>query len=179
MISETLYAATHFFQCHAILDQERYPGIEIPHILFENEVFLRLTGDLCLVVSLRLLSCLFVSINSRLCLAGPLVPLAKSSSISRSLSFVADIDRYRAVEYLLDCRALRPSFEGTVFCREIGRCDEEEEVDALDIGGMIATDIFLAGSVVLGIFSIAPEKAATVLGAITCRTDPAPPVKRT
>lgn len=41
-------------------------------------------------------------------------PLAKSSSISKSFSF-ADIDRYRAVEYLFDCLADRPSLEETVF----------------------------------------------------------------
>lgn len=48
------------------------------------------------------------------------------------------MDRYKAVEYLLDCRADRPSIEDTVFWRDIGTCDDEEEVDALERRGMIA-----------------------------------------
>ena len=68
------------------------------------------------------------------------LPLARSSSISRSFSF-ADMDRYKAVEYLFDWRAARPSFDETVFCREMGTWDDEDEVDALERCGMIATDI--------------------------------------
>jgi hypothetical protein len=62
-----------------------------------------------------------------------IVPLARSSSISSSLSF-ADMDRYRAVtEYLFDWRTERdPSWEDIVFWRETGLKDEEEEVDARD-----------------------------------------------
>lgn len=66
-------------------------------------------------------------------------PLAKSSSISRSFSF-ADMDRYRAVEYLFDCRTDgRPSCDETVFWRDMRAKDDEEEVEVLEICGMIAT----------------------------------------
>ena len=51
------------------------------------------------------------------------------------------MDRYRAVEYLFDWRAPRPSFEEMVFWRDIGTWDEEDEVDALERCGMIATDM--------------------------------------
>lgn len=53
------------------------------------------------------------------------------------------MDRYNAVEYLFDCRAERPSLEETVFWREIGTWDEEEDVDARERCGIIATDILL------------------------------------
>ena len=60
-------------------------------------------------------------------------PLARSSAISRSFSFVADMDRYRACEYRFDCLAERPSFwEDTVFCREIGSWEVDELVDSRD-----------------------------------------------
>lgn len=69
------------------------------------------------------------------------IPLARSSSISKSLSF-ADIDRYKAVtEYRLDCRAdLEPSCEEIVFCRETGWKEDDEAVDARD-GACNMTDI--------------------------------------
>lgn len=51
------------------------------------------------------------------------------------------MDRYKAVEYLFDWRAARPSFDETVFCREMGTWDDEDEVDALERCGMIATDM--------------------------------------
>lgn len=51
------------------------------------------------------------------------------------------MDRYKAVEYLFDWRAARPSFDETVFCREIGTWDDDDEVDALERCGMIATDM--------------------------------------
>lgn len=60
------------------------------------------------------------------------IPLARSSSISTSLSF-ADMDRYSAVtEYRFDWRTERePSWEDIVFWRETGTKDEVvDEVDA-------------------------------------------------
>ena len=42
------------------------------------------------------------------------------------------MERYSAVEYLFDCLALLPSLEDTVFCREIGICEEEEDVETLE-----------------------------------------------
>ena len=54
------------------------------------------------------------------------------------------MDRYKAVEYLFDCRADRPSCEEEmVFCRETGTKEDEEEVDALEIreGITVATDM--------------------------------------
>ena len=51
------------------------------------------------------------------------------------------MDKYNAVEYLFDCRAERPSLEETVFWREIGTWDEEEDVEARERCGMTATDI--------------------------------------
>lgn len=68
------------------------------------------------------------------------LPLAKSSSISKSFS-LADMDKYRAVEYLFDCRADRPSCDDTVFWRETGTKEDEEEVEVLDMGDMMATDM--------------------------------------
>jgi hypothetical protein len=59
------------------------------------------------------------------------VPLAKSSSISNSLS-LADMDRYSAVtEYRFDWRTERePSWDDIVFWRETGMKDDEDEVEA-------------------------------------------------
>jgi hypothetical protein len=60
------------------------------------------------------------------------IPLARSSSISTSLSF-ADMDRYSAVtEYRFDWRTERePSWDDIVFWRETGTKDEVvDEVDA-------------------------------------------------
>lgn len=51
------------------------------------------------------------------------------------------MDRYKAVEYLFDWRAARPSFDETVFCREIGTWEDDDEVDALERCGIIATDM--------------------------------------
>ena len=62
-----------------------------------------------------------------------LLPLARSSAISKSFSFVADMERYSACEYRFDCRAERPSlWEDTVFCREMGSWEVEEFVDSRD-----------------------------------------------
>ena len=60
-------------------------------------------------------------------------PLARSSSISKSLWF-AFIDRYNAVtEYRFEARIERdPSWELIVFCRLTCGKEEPEEVDALD-----------------------------------------------
>jgi hypothetical protein len=59
------------------------------------------------------------------------IPLARSSSISSSLSF-ADMDRYSAVtEYRFDWRTERePSCDDIVFWRETGMKDDEEDVEA-------------------------------------------------
>lgn len=51
------------------------------------------------------------------------------------------MDRYRAVEYLFDCRADRPSCDDTVFWRETGAKEDEEDVEALDIGGIMAMEM--------------------------------------
>ena len=51
------------------------------------------------------------------------------------------MDRYKAVEYLFDWRAARPSFDETVFCREMGTWDDDDEVEALERCGMTATDM--------------------------------------
>ena len=45
------------------------------------------------------------------------------------------------MEYLLDWRALRPSLEDMVFWREMGRWEEEEDVETLESWGMTATDM--------------------------------------
>lgn len=71
--------------------------------------------------------------------------MARSSEISRSLSF-CDMDRYSAVtDMRFDARADRVSWEDMVFCRETGWKDEEEDVEALealDAGwSIVATDI--------------------------------------
>lgn len=61
-------------------------------------------------------------------------PLARSSSISSSLS-LADMDRYNAVtEYRFDWRTERePSWDDIVFWRETGtKEDVVEEVEARD-----------------------------------------------
>lgn len=50
------------------------------------------------------------------------------------------------MEYLLDCRAERPSCdEEMVFWRETGTKEEEDEVDALEIreGIIVATDMLM------------------------------------
>ena len=59
------------------------------------------------------------------------VPLAKSSSISKSLSFW-DMDRYRAVtEYRFDWRMERePSCEDMVFWRDTGMNEDDDDVEA-------------------------------------------------
>jgi len=88
-------ALTYLLQRHAILDEEGDARVEIAHVLLEHEVLLRLRRDLGLEFAEDLLGCGQ--------LAGELawygfahIPLARSSSISSSLSF-ADMDRYRAV----------------------------------------------------------------------------------
>lgn len=75
------------------------------------------------------------------------LPLARSSEISRSLSF-ADIDTYSAVmDILLDCLTERPSCDERVFCRETGWKEPEEEVEALEAReagcSIVATDMSL------------------------------------
>jgi len=37
---------THLFQCHAVLDKQRYPRVQIAHILLEDKVLLGLRRDL-------------------------------------------------------------------------------------------------------------------------------------
>lgn len=54
---------------------------------------------------------------------------------------MADMDKYKAVEYLFDCRTDRPSCDDTVFWRETGMKEDEEEVDSRDMSGMMATDM--------------------------------------
>ena len=104
---------TYFFQRHAILDQKRYSRIKISNILFKYKVLFRLTRNFSFIVALDFLG---FPIRQRIddCYLASSLPLARSSSISKSFSF-ADMDRYNAVEYLLDCRAERPSLEETVF----------------------------------------------------------------
>lgn len=51
------------------------------------------------------------------------------------------MDKYKAVEYLFDCRTDRPSCDDTVFWRETGMKEDEEEVDSRDTSGMMATDM--------------------------------------
>ena len=123
--------ATYLFQCHAILDQQRYPRVEISYVFFENEILLRLARDLRLEVALNLLG--FQKVSDCASRHPVVLPRARSSSISKSFSF-ADIDRYKAVEYLLDWRAERPSCdEEMVFWRETGTNEEDDEVDALEM----------------------------------------------
>lgn len=74
-------------------------------------------------------------------------PLAKSSSISKSFSF-ADMDKYRAVEYLFDCladRTSRPSCDETVFWRDTGTNEDEDDVEALDTCGITLARDMMAG----------------------------------
>lgn len=40
--TEGLEGETHLFQCHAVLNEQGYPRVEISHILFENKVLLGL-----------------------------------------------------------------------------------------------------------------------------------------
>ena len=47
----------HLFQCHAILDKQGYPRVEISHILLKHEVLLRLRRDLRLEFAEDLLGC--------------------------------------------------------------------------------------------------------------------------
>jgi hypothetical protein len=73
-----------------------------------------------------------------------IIPLARSSSISSSLSF-ADMDKYNAVtEYRFDWRTERdPSCEDIVFWRETGMKDEEvDDVDAREGACSIETAMF-------------------------------------
>lgn len=52
------------------------------------------------------------------------------------------MDRYRAVEYLFDCRTDRPSWDDdTVFWRDTGISEEVEDVEARDTGGITITDM--------------------------------------
>lgn len=78
-------------------------------------------------------------------------PLARSSSISSSLS-LADMDKYSAVtDMRLDCRIERlPSWDDMVFWRETGMKEDDEEVEAREIRegcwSIVATDIFSAAT---------------------------------
>lgn len=92
------------------------------------------------------------------------LPLANSSSISRSFSF-ADIDRYSAVEYRFDCLADRPSCDDTVFCRETGANEDEEDVEALDTCGIIvAIDMVLRRLDVRGYGSVEGDQKRVQVG---------------
>lgn len=52
------------------------------------------------------------------------------------------MERYKAVEYLFDCRTDRPSWDDdTVFWRDTGISEEVEDVEARDTGGMTMTDM--------------------------------------
>jgi hypothetical protein len=133
----------HLFQCHAVLNKQGYPRVEVSYVLLEDEVLLRLRRDLGLEFSKYLLSW------QQLAYLRPMhfrttIPLARSSSISSSLSF-ADMDRYSAVtEYRFDCRTERdPSCDDIVFWRETGTKDEEvEDVEAREGRCSIETAIF-------------------------------------
>lgn len=90
------------------------------------------------------------------------LPLARSSEISRSLSF-CDMDRYSAVtDMRFDWRTDRASWDDSVFCRETGWKDPEEDVEAreaLDAGwSIVATDIGYQTSVEWGIFKGSIER---------------------
>lgn len=132
----------HLFQRHAVLDQQRDSRIQISHIFLEDKVFFRLARDFRLVITLNFLG--YEPVSFRLSLSWHhdiFAPRARSSSISKSFSF-ADMDRYSAVEYLFDCLTDRPSWEETVFWRDMGMSEEDEDVDARD-GGMTITDMIL------------------------------------
>jgi hypothetical protein len=49
--------STYFFQRHAVLNEQGYPRVKIPHVLFEDEVLLRLRRDLGLEFAEDLLGC--------------------------------------------------------------------------------------------------------------------------
>jgi hypothetical protein len=121
---------TYLFQRHAVLDQQRYPRVEIAHVFFEDEVLLRLRRDLGLEFAQYLLGCLQLAAAAHHGTRAS-IPRARSSSISSSLS-LADMDRYSAVtEYRFDWRTERePSCEDIVFWRETGMKDDEEDDDA-------------------------------------------------
>lgn len=89
----------YLFQCHAILNQQCNPRVEVSDIFFEDKVLLGLARNLGFVVPLYLLGFPLISKGLLRCIAA--LPLARSSSISKSFSF-ADIERYNAVEYRLD-----------------------------------------------------------------------------
>lgn len=59
------------------------------------------------------------------------------------------MDRYKAVEYLLDWRTDRPSWDDdTVFWRDTGISEEVDDVEARDTGGMTMTDMMGASGTV-------------------------------
>lgn len=89
----------YLFQSHAILNQQCNSGVEVSDIFFEDKILLGLARNLCFIVSLNFLGFLSISKGLLKCIIA--LPLARSSSISKSFSF-ADIERYNAVEYLLD-----------------------------------------------------------------------------
>ena len=114
-------SVAYLFQRHAVLNKQRYPRVEVSYVLLQHEVLLRLTRYLDLILMLRLLCYVAVSGNANGANRKISPPLARSSAISKSFSFVADMDRYSACEYRFDCRAERPSlWEEMVFCREMG-----------------------------------------------------------
>lgn len=47
------------------------------------------------------------------------------------------------MEYRRDCRTDRPSCDDTVFWRDTGMKEEEEDVDARDPGGITITDMMV------------------------------------
>jgi hypothetical protein len=133
---------SHLFQRHPVLDQQRNPRIQIPHIFLQHEILFRLARNLGFVIALNVLGYAVVSCRPSSGPDAPFSPRARSSSISRSFS-LADMDRYSAVEYLRDCRTDRPSCDETVFWRETGMNEEEEDVDARETGGITITDMML------------------------------------
>ena len=111
LLSSQLFFVTYLFKRHSILDQQRYPRIQISDIFLQGEILLRLRRNLRLKIAKNLLS--YISHQSQQTLDRQLshsrkIPFAKSSSISSSFSFACKPDRYRAVtEYRFDWRADR------------------------------------------------------------------------
>lgn len=47
----------YLFQCHSVLNQQRYPRIQVSYVFLEHEVLLGLGGDLGLQIAEITLSC--------------------------------------------------------------------------------------------------------------------------
>lgn len=56
---------THLFQSHTVLDEQSYPRVEIPDVLLEHEILLRLAGYFRFVVALGLLGWFGLSNNCK------------------------------------------------------------------------------------------------------------------